>query len=288
VGTLIPWAQGFKIADNQSPRPQDRLFFSFNYFDNLNSDINRRLGNTFSQERVYRETFGFEKTFLDGNASFGLRTPIDSINADSGVRGLGGMYTSVGDLTAFTKLILWKDEKAANLISTGLAVTVPNGPTAFGGAPYALGFHDTHIQPFLGYFFSRDRWYLQGFESIDVPFDPNDFTMLYSDIAVGYFVYKSTADRPLIRAIAPTFETHVNVPLNHQGVFRPNDPATFSAVVDLTFGLNVFLGRRSALSIGFVAPVTGPRPFSQEWTLLYNVYFGRSVSQLAPPTLIGN
>ena len=35
---------GLKIADNQSPIPQDRFFYSFNYFDNVNSAINQRLG----------------------------------------------------------------------------------------------------------------------------------------------------------------------------------------------------------------------------------------------------
>ena len=31
----------FKIAENQSPRPQDRVFFTFNYFNNVNSSINK-------------------------------------------------------------------------------------------------------------------------------------------------------------------------------------------------------------------------------------------------------
>ena len=52
--------------------------------------------------------FGFEKTFFGGNASLGLRVPVDTLTADSTVRGLGGTSTSFGNLTAFAKLILAK------------------------------------------------------------------------------------------------------------------------------------------------------------------------------------
>src|SRR5207253_1564285 len=41
---VIPWARGFKIADNQSPMPQDRVFYSYNYFNNMNQELNRRAG----------------------------------------------------------------------------------------------------------------------------------------------------------------------------------------------------------------------------------------------------
>src|SRR4029079_11505319 len=40
---MLPWIRGFKIADNMSPRPQDRIYFSFNYFDNLNYAVNSRI-----------------------------------------------------------------------------------------------------------------------------------------------------------------------------------------------------------------------------------------------------
>ena len=44
-------------------------------------------------------------------------------------------------------------------------------------------------------------------------------------------------------------------------------------MVDLTGGLNVNLGSRSLLSLGVVTPVTGPRPFSIETLLLFNVFY---------------
>ena len=286
TASIIPWARGFKIADNQSPRPQDRFFFTFNYFNNLNADLNRRLGGTFHNENIYRELFGFEKTFLDGNASVGVRVPLNTISADSSVRGLGGTFTSAGNLSFFTKYVLWKsDENFSNLVSTGLAVTVPNGPTAFAGAPYSGGFRDVQIQPFVGYFFSRDRWYFQGFEAVDVPTDARDVTMLYNDLGIGYFAYRNVDPRGWLRAIAPTFETHINVPLNHAGSFVATDRAATPNVVDLTFGINVFLGERSVLSLAYIRPVTGPLPFNGEFALLFNYNFGRT--RRPPPPVIG-
>ena len=280
---FAPWVRGFKIADNQSPRPQDRVFYSFDYFNNLNGVVNNAIGSPLSHEKVYRELFGFEKTFFDGNASIGLRMPLNTLTADSRMPGLGGTNTAVGNVTAFAKLILWQDQSGRNLISGGLAVTGPNGPTRFAGAPSAFGFHDAQIQPFIGYIFARDRWYIQGFEAIDVPTDPNDVTLQYNDIGIGYFIYRNNDPHALVSAIAPTFETHVNIPLNHRGAFRFNDPAGTPDVVDLTYGVSVLLRRTAMLSAGFVNPVTGPRPFSGEWQLLLNVYFGRTrASQITP------
>src|SRR4029078_7075377 len=37
---IAPSVRSFKIADNQSPFPQDRIFFTFNYFDNVNARLN--------------------------------------------------------------------------------------------------------------------------------------------------------------------------------------------------------------------------------------------------------
>jgi hypothetical protein len=281
---MIPWVRGFKIADNQSPRPQDRFFFTFNYFNDLNGPINRRLGASVGNQQVYRELFGLEKTFLGGNASIGVRLPVNTLTADSPFREFGGTTTAVGNLTVFSKYVLWSDPKSGNLISTGLAVTAPNGPTSFAGARNAVGFHDAQIQPFLGYIWTRDRWYLQGFEAIDVPTDSHDVTMLYNDVGLGYYLYRNPDPDACLTAIAPTFEAHVNVPLNHQGAFRFNDIAGTPSVVDLTIGTSFLFGRRGILSFGFVNPVTGPRAFNYEWSAMFSVYFGRTRAAQPLPT----
>ena len=42
ASAVVPSVRGFKIAENQSPQPQDRVFFTFNYFTDLNGALNRR------------------------------------------------------------------------------------------------------------------------------------------------------------------------------------------------------------------------------------------------------
>ena len=36
ASALVPSVRGLKVSENQSPRPQDRVFFTFDYFSNVN------------------------------------------------------------------------------------------------------------------------------------------------------------------------------------------------------------------------------------------------------------
>ena len=74
--------------------------------------------------------------------------------------------------------------------------------------------------------------------------------------------------------MVPTFESHINSPLNHHGFDNPNEPAGTPNVVNLTAGLSLEFYRNSLLTLGFVTPVTGPRPFSYEALVLFNFRFG--------------
>lgn len=112
-----------------------------------------------------------------------------------------------------------------------------------------------------------------GYSSLEISTDSRDVTSWFNDLGVGYYVYRNADPGGLIKAVAPTFEVHVNTPLNHRDVFDFNDRAGTADVVDLTGGLNVNLGARSLLSLGIVTPVTGPRPFSIETLLLFNVFY---------------
>ena len=283
---FAPWARGFKIADNQSPRPQDRVFYSFNDFHDLDRDRNRQLGGTFSNVNIYRELFGFEKTFWNGDASFGFRLPVNTISANSPIRGLGGSNSAVGNLTGFTKFILWRDDAYANLVSGGLAVTVPTGPTAFGGPPMPSGSATFSCSPISPTTSARTGSTSRA--SRPSTFLPTGATSPCST-ATSRSATTSTGARTRIawiRAVAPTAEIHVNVPLNHSGTINLNDRATVPPVVDFTFGMNAFLFQRGVLSVGVVEPATGPRPFSYELLVLFNYYFGaRSLGQMTPGTL---
>lgn len=272
-----PWAKGYKMADNQSPRPQDRVFAAFNFFDNLTQPA----GSTLHSVKVYREFFGLEKTFFDQNISLGVRLPLNTISADGAG---GGTSTALGDLTIFAKGILWENRETGSLLSSGLAITTPNGPTNFAGAPFAKSFRSTALQPFIGYIANFDRWFIQGFSGINVPTNDKLVTMYYNDIGFGYFLYRDPD--AFVTAIVPTFEVHVNTPLNHRATSAfVGGPIGIPDVVDLTFGVSVGLGSNAILSAGIVNPVTGPRPFDLEALVLLNIFFGQPRRPTPPPVL---
>jgi hypothetical protein len=267
---VLPSTRGFKICDNESPQPLDRVYVSFNYFDNLFKQFN--LGPIAAKDiKVYRETLGVEKTFLDGFGSIGFRLPMNTLDAGLNFSSVSGHATDVGDLSVILKFVLARSDDDSSLLSAGLAVTLPTGPDSFAN-DRAYKFHSTVLQPFLGYRWAQGDFYVQGFSSLDVPTDGNDVTVLFNDVGVGYFLYRTEADR-FLSAVVPVLEGHFNTPLNHRGGIDPRDPARTSDALDLTGGVNVqFLGK-SWLALGVATPIAGPRPFDFELLLQFRCWF---------------
>jgi hypothetical protein len=311
ASALVPSVRGFKIAENQSPQPQDRFFYSFNFFANANAAVNRRFDAPITDLRVYRHIFGLEKTVRDGRGSFGLRLPLNTLTVDNRLGGrfqqFAGTSTAPGDLSLYAKYILEEDRARGNLVSVGFVITPPTGPDVFAGSPAFRGvlaprgsgapaesqafrpLHSTSLQPFLGYIWNWRDFYLHGFSAFDFPVDNRDVTTMSNDVGLGYYLYRSPRPDRFVTAVAPTFEVHVTTPLNHRDVFNANDPGGTANVVNLTYGVNVGLARNALLTVGFVTPVTGPKPFDYEALLLFNLRFGgpRAARRAAPPVLGG-
>lgn len=275
---LLPSVRGFKISENQSPRPEDRVFYSFNYFANVNGAINDALDTPVTNLRAYRHVFGFEKTFDEARGSFGLRFPIHTLVADNRMQAnftqFGGTYQAPGNLTAFTKYILKENPETGSLFSVGFAITPPTGPRTFAGFPTTSNIKTTFFQPFIGYLVNFDRWFLHGFSAFDFPADNREVTLIYNDVGVGYFLYQAQDTERLLSAVVPTFEVHVNTPLNHRNPFLADDPTGTPNVVNLTYGVNFLFRRNAVLTFGWVNPVTTPKPFDYEALLLFNLRFG--------------
>jgi hypothetical protein len=271
---VIGRASTFKIANDQNAAPQDRVFFNFDYFNDVNHAVNFRNGVDIGKIDIYTYTWGFEKTFLDRNASIGLFIPLNRVNADNGVTpGTGGDFQDIGDLTVFGKYVLWRDRDTGSLLTGGLGVSAPTGPRNLAGAPdtILLGFHDTLIQPFLAYRFISGNWYIQGFEEITVPTDSNDFVLLFNDIGTGYFLLRDSSEGRWLTAIVPTFEFHLNDPLNHRG--SQTVPLGLADWAVLTQGVILEFNRRSLLTFGVCEPITGPRPYAVEGLVQFNFLF---------------
>jgi hypothetical protein len=259
-------AAGFKIAENENPHPEDRVFYNFNYFSDVNAAINRRLGNLVSEQDVLGQVVGFEKTLLDGRASVGLRVPVVTLDTASPVAGFGGEDTELGDLSVVFKAAPYLDPWTGNVFSVGMVVTAPTSTAD-------TVFESTYLQPFVGYtWFLGANLYLQGFSAIAVPTDADDVTLLFNDLSLGYIIRPSDSGR-LLTFVVPLFEVHVSTPLNHRDAFDILDPAGTPDWVTLTVGTTFGVGERCLLTLAAAAPVTGPRPFDYELILQYNFRF---------------
>ena len=256
IAPLIPARLGaFKIAENESPRPQDRVYLNYNFYDDIKRDLAP------GREDTHRETLGVEKT-LFGDASVGLRLPF--------FQGRDGHDFTVGDLSFVLKYAPIHDQQLGNALSLGLVVTVPTGE-----APQRRvvkrgeNVHAAYFQPFIGYVWNLGDLYLHAFHSVLVPTDADDATVLFNDIGVGYWAYRGGADQ-FLTGVIPTFEVHVNTPLRHRSA---SDLQRYRDTVDLTAGVHFELNKRYLLGLAAAAPVTNRGGFDFEVIANFNFRF---------------
>jgi hypothetical protein len=259
---LVPVAgrySGIQITDNDSARPEDRVYFTYNYFDNFGSTLNSGLGNITQN----RETMGFEKSFMEGNASIGLRLPFVQLNAPGG---LGA--DAVGDLSVLFKYAIINNRDTGNVLSAGLILTTP---TSRAGGLLSDGTtipHSVLFQPWVGFVRNFDRAYVQGISEIIVPTDGRDTILLGNSVGVGYWLYSGNSER-FIPGITPTAEIHVRTPLNNRD---PDGLVYLQDQVNITGGLH-FRWKHAVLSGSVGVPVVGPRPWNLEAIANVGIYF---------------
>jgi hypothetical protein len=273
----------FKIADNGSPRPQDRVFLTYNFFGDMRgpetaANVPQVTNQTSTQTTVMgpialtdtitinnispgaqaarvdlnREVFGFEKTFLNGRASFEVRAPILQQQSPNGF-----------GAQDFCDLL---DQDTGNVISGGLGVTVPTGSRI---VTVDGNIDDTLLQPYVGYIWNAGRFYFQGFHSLVVGTGSQFPTLLFNDIGLDYWLYTGAPDR-FLSSIVPTVEAHLNTPLNHRG---ENDPLIAPDLLVFTGGVHLGLFQNATLTLGAATPVTGPHLFAVEAFAQFNWRF---------------
>ena len=242
---ISPFRGAYKVAEGESPKPMDRAYVSYNFYGNVEKTAD-----------LHREIIGFEKSFLDGRASAGLRLPYLQIQTDS-----FGSEDAWGDLSVILKYALINNRDTGNVLSIGMAVTAPTGdlPNTYSVVGTSVEtVHSTLLQPFVGYIWNSGHFFIQGFTSVAFPTDSRDATILFNDIGFGYRIPLS---RGPFTSIVPTLEAHVNTPLNHR---RSTDGPQFSDSVDLTAGFHFHINDRVSFSTGVGTPVTSPRLFDIE------------------------
>jgi hypothetical protein len=239
-----------KIEEDESPRPTDRVFVSYNYFDNVLHPVPG-----VPSSNLNLETYGFELTFLGGDASIGLR--MSSVQTTGDSEFAGGDF---GDLTVITKYALINDRCTGNVLSVGLAVTAPTGPDAV--LLDGSRFNPVLIQPYSGSIYNWNKLYVQSFSSLIIPTDSRESLVATGSVGVGYWLYRSCDPCSRISYVAPVIEGHSTWALTHRGYDQLlfGFPDTF----DMLNGVHIGFGQRTNLAIGVVVPLSGPKLFDVE------------------------
>lgn len=264
----------FKVAENESPEPQDRVFVTYNYFKVRG---NYPEINPFTEGLdLHRITVGFEKTFWNGHGSIGVRVPYFNSNYVGRTRIVPNPDNTfiigdplidnledseLGDITLLFKAAIGCCAEH-KLCSFGLAVTLPTGPSAEAFNVATGTYQNKHagiLQPFVGYLWTGNNWYVHGFFSVAFPTHTgDDVIILFSDIGFGYYLYGAPPGLNIcggggcgacggtgcgdafcgpvgccgafsmltgllpywITSVVPTVELHLNTPLTNGGKFE--------------------------------------------------------------------
>jgi hypothetical protein len=259
---LLPAASrysGIQITDNDSPRPTDRLYFGYQFYSDAGASLNPLGGSD-----IQRQMAGFETTFLDGDASLGLRIPY--------LQQYGpGTYATqtVGDLSVLFKYAFLNNLVTGDVASVGLVVTTPTG----GGDDIFLldgtrAPHSTLFQPWVGGVKVAENGYVQGITNLIVPTDSRDPTVFGASVGAGYFLYRNP-EAAFLTGITPRAEVHLRTPFNQRD---PNGLVYFPDQVNVNGGVT-FRFPGASLNAGVSVPVVGPRPWAIEAMSYLNVNF---------------
>jgi hypothetical protein len=319
-----------KIAEGESPRPTDRVFVKFNYYNNLAPDTWTDPTQPIHNVDLYRYSVGMEKTFFDEKISLGLRIPFYTIDADGkdftvvppandqvitaqikqrlqtqleGVLGnfplvsqivnqlvtpsagtspapvivtnAPGLHTTqFGNISAVLKAVAWEDRDTGSLLSAGAVISFPTASSKLinPGQSTLL-----YTQPFTGFIFNQWNLFMQGFTSVTIPIASAESIVLFNDVGVGYFLYRSDPHSSLLTAVVPTMEVHVTTPLRQadpnvltEGIY---DTLKLHNSVDFTLGTTLEFTKRATLGVGVSVPVTGDRPYDVEALAQFNYRF---------------
>lgn len=287
VGATVALAGGdrrFKISENVSPAPQDRVYFNYNHFHNAVVDANE------VSQSVDRFTFGMERSFLNGLASIETRLPFaGTVNSTQVVGALDTEATELGNIAFGLKMNLLSGRDW--LLSGGTTLTIPTGDEYElfnGGVRQLLVENDAvHMAPFLGVLARPDqRWFAQGFLQADFDLNGNDvFTdangfegvfqdqnLFFVDASVGRWLRRVNDPRTRLSGLAAIAELHYTTTMNDtDNVAGVSNPFNRVSIMNATGALH-FQFSRAALRVGAAAPVIDDdiRLYDTEILVQYN------------------
>ena len=295
-----------KLAENTSPIPRDRVYVNYSYFDS--ASITPRGAS------VNRVTPGFEKTFLDGNASFEFRAPF-ATTLDSTIFSGGTTNTNsaeFGNLSMYLKTLLWSNDSFG--VSAGCGVSAPTSndfrvrDAATRNIILAVDNESPHVLPFVGAIYAPDeRLFAQSllqfdFDTIGNPVSlssydqglptgdlsrigrAQDASYMFLGGNVGYWIYQGTTPSLPFTGLSPFAEVYYNQSLSRgdriQGdvsgaQFDSGRPGSLQ-LVNGVVGMNATMHFGGMLTVAYATPLGGGKDqqYDGEIRVLYNVFFG--------------
>jgi len=273
-----------KIAENNSPLVQDRVYFLYNHFqDALEEDAGQFApGPVRRAFSVDRYTLGFEKSLWCGLWSVEMRMPLAG-STEFATEGLGIAGGNTGNLAVIVKRRLFRSQTAAAAI--GLGIDTPTGSDV-DGRVLTTGFvmrnEAVHLVPYFALLGSPGQcFFYQGFLEVDIPANGNridyhdaqygagtfgrlnEQTLLYLDLAAGYWLYRNRCASGLT-GLASLVELHYTTTLQDahslegrsgDALFRFVSGPTRADIVNLTVGLHAELANRTLCRVGAVFPL---------------------------------
>lgn len=272
-----------KQAMGGSPLTRDKIFFHYDYFDNvaLGPGVN-----------VSRYTPGFEKLIFDDLTSFELRAPFaTTLDSDFNVNGsTNTTEVEFGDITLALKRVFAQGDNW--LVSGGLQLSLPTADDlkysvtdgTRTGEFLRLENESVHLMPFLGAVMTPcSRSFLQAIVQLDVDSSGrpvltnanalnggalqrsgtlNDAAFLYVDVNTGFWLVQEPEDSTAtITGIAPMFE------LNYNASVSDSDQVTFSPLgsigqrgrdvefLNATIGCVFELHHSANITVGYSVPL---------------------------------
>ena len=295
----LPLAGGsrrVKIGENNKPLTDDRVYLTYNHFHNaMIAGASSPAPGPFRESLALdRYSFGVEKSFRDGLWSVEVRMPFANQMgfAATDFSVIGG---SVGNLAVVLKRMVFETDRTAAAI--GVGIDTPTGSEVRGYAyPTAFVMHNeaVHIMPYFGVMtVPGEKLFFEGFVQVDVPTNGNridyqddiagsgtfgtlnDQTLLYVDLAAGYWLFRNYSARA-VKGLAALVELHYASTLQDADTIS-GSPSGMTAltfgnaanrvdILDLTVGVHAELDRDTLLRVGGVFPLTSEvnRAFDSE------------------------
>lgn len=297
----LPLAGGGRRFKNEHSRalPTDRVFGTYHHFHNAVEANSLTPGVRSTDENVDRFTVGFEKTFLEGNASVELRLPM---SVPFTLSSPGALYRTdtLGDLAITFKGLLYSDDSQA--FALGLVINAPTGhdlqvslpDSGTGAADFTLENDAAHLTPFVAYQAApTENFFFNGFLQFDTPTNDNsvrvrdltaataenlkvtDQTLMYVDTSFGYWLFREP-DAEFLTGLAGLLELHYTTALTDADVVSDSDKiVTFGAntgsldAINLTIGVHAEIARSTIIRAGYVTPLRdgNHRFFDSEFTV---------------------